>query len=145
MRRTDRGDQIAPELEEPTAAREVDRGVGVVAVWGVFGLVATKAVDVSTTIIGLGVSPTVGEQNPIAVAAIAQYGLIPGLLTVGVATVSVTVLLIEGGFRLAIGSTRCADESPVQAGRAVCYGVGCGCNLAIAAYNTVVIATVVFV
>jgi len=145
MRRTDRGDQIAPEVEEPNAARETDRGVGVVAVWGVFGLVATKAVDFWTTVIGLGVASTVGERNPIAAAAIAQYGLIPGLLTVGVVTVSVTVLLVEGGFRLAIGATRCAAESPVRAGRAVCYGVGCGCNLAIAAYNAVVIANAVFV
>lgn len=142
MRRTDRDGQIALELEEPNAAREIDRGVGVVAIWGVSGLVGTKAVDFWTTMIGLGVSPAVGEQNPIAAAAIAQYGLVPGLLAVGVLTVSVTVLLIEGGFRLTIGPPRGADEPSVRAGRAVCYGVGCGCNLVIAAHNIVVVASV---
>lgn len=142
MCRAERDEQAAPELEDPNMPLEVDHGVGVVAVCGAIGLAATKAVDIATTVIGLGLSPAISERNPIAAAAIAQYGIVPGLLAVGILTVSVTVVLIECGFGLAIDPLRDADGSSARVGRALCYGVGCGCNLAIVAHNVAVIANV---
>ncbi|QZP39718.1 hypothetical protein [Halobaculum magnesiiphilum] len=144
MRRAGRGDQVAPGVEDPDAIVETDRSVSAVTTAGVVGLTVTKSVDFGTTMIGLGVSPAIVERNPIAAAAIVQLGTVPGLLAVGLLTVGLTVVLVEGGFGLATGRAAGDGVSSARTGRLVCYGVGCTCNLAIAAHNVVVILAVAF-
>ncbi|GAA0202683.1 hypothetical protein [Halobaculum roseum] len=144
MRRTGRGDQVAPGVKDADAIVETDRSVGAVTTAGVLGLTVTKSLDLGTTVIGLGVSPAIGERNPIAAAAIVQWGVVPGLLAVGLLTVGLTVLLVEGGFGLATGHARGDGGSSARTGRLICYWVGCACNLAIAAHNVVVILAVAF-
>ena len=126
------------------AARSRIRSVTAV---GVAGLALTKAADVVTTVVGLRGSAAVTEVNPVAGAAIAAFGAVPGLLALGAVTVAAIVCVVEGAFALtgtsATGDRTREDSGPgAPTGRLVCYAVGCACNLAFALHNAVLIAHV---
>lgn len=126
------------------ADRSVPRSrVGSVAVIGVLALAATKTTDFTTTVVGLRASPLIVERNPVAVAFIEEYGLVPGLLGLSLLSVAAIVVLIEGVFWAArpLFATHRGRLSPRTA-RYACYGVACLCNLSFAAHNTAVILSV---
>ncbi|MFC6784646.1 hypothetical protein [Halobaculum halobium] len=104
----------------------------------------TKGVDLTTTVIGLRLSPVVSERNPLAAAMIAQYGVVPGLVVGSVLTVAAMIVLIEGGFRIGSPSVQELGGSAATTGRGLCYAVGCSCNLVIASYNAAVVVRVAF-
>lgn len=115
---------------------------GSVALTGVFALAVSKASDLSTTVIGLRLQPILVERNPIAVAFISEYGLLPGLAVFSVVTVTALTLLIEGAFAVLERTSAHVDAAAGRWGRLVCYGVGSACNVSFAVYNTVLILSV---
>lgn len=109
------------------------------ALVGAVALAATKAVDLATTVVGLELFSAVDERNPLVAAVIARNGLLPGLLGAAGVTVVFTVVIIEGAFALTPARWWDGAAGSPGAGRVICYGVGCGCNLAFGAYNAALI------
>ncbi|MFC7068785.1 hypothetical protein [Halobaculum lipolyticum] len=121
-------------------------GTGSATVAGLAGLAVTKAADVATTVVGLRATAGVRELNPVADAAISSFGLVPGLVALGVATVAAIGCVVEGAFaypaRTTGGAAALAAGRVGRTGRLLCYGVGCACNAAFAVHNAVLIAGV---
>lgn len=115
---------------------------GSVVLTGVLALTITKASDLSTTVIGLQLRSTLVERNPLAVAFIGEYGLVPGLLAFSVVTVTALTLLIEGAFALLERTAGSVDTAAGRWGRLTCYGVGSACHVAFAVHNATLILSV---
>lgn len=119
-------------------------GSGPATVAGLAALAVTKAADVATTVVGLRASAAVRELNPVADAAIASLGVVPGLVALGVATVALIGCVVEGAFvclaRRTDGRPTLAGGRVTRSGRLLCYGVGSACNAAFAVHNAVLIA-----
>lgn len=64
---------------------------------GVSFLLITKMLDVTTTVVGLALFPSLAERNPVAEFLITQFGLVPGLLFGGVLTVVGMAIFVETG------------------------------------------------
>ncbi|MFC7137851.1 hypothetical protein ACFQRB_18225 [Halobaculum litoreum] len=63
-----------------------------------------EGADVVTTVVGLRSTAPLAERNPIADAAILEYGLVPGLVGLAALTVLVIVCVVEGSFGLVAGN-----------------------------------------
>jgi len=104
---------------------------------GVIAVVATKALDVLTTLVGLHATQLV-EANPVVLHVVASVGTVPGLLAIGALTVLAVVALVEATvYALSLRF----DPSPmgVLAVRVVGYGIPAVFNALVATHNALLI------
>lgn len=130
--RTPRDQSDSPRLLRP----------GPVVLVGVLALAVSKASDLSTTVIGLWLRPILVERNPLAVAFMTEYGVLPGLVLLSVLSVAALTLLIEGAFGVLERTPGKLDVATGRRGRLLCYGVASACNVGFAVNNVAVILSV---
>lgn len=130
-------DHSQGSAQDAVGVLDVERALDVE--WALVGvLVATKAADVGTTLVGLDAYPGVHESNPVAVAAIERLGVPLALLALSIAVVVLVTVVVEGvaALLVAAGSTPSWGPSAVKL---VGYGVAAIVHVAVAAHNAVLL------
>lgn len=107
---------------------------------GIALLSLTKALDASTTAIGLTLIPGVVESNPLAATLFSAVGVLPGLLVGTVAVLVCIVAITEAGAAW-LGRAPDAPGWVPGATRAVCYLLSSLVFGAVAVHNAVLLWT----